>query len=149
MRQRLSRLADGVLDRARGKQIRNITHTDTITTVYEEGRPAVVRTSASTNDPDRTLTPTARKPKRRRVRKNYKELCVNVSPSFFIMKKRKKQRRRNRKTWQRGGAVPLLAMAIPALTAIGKAAALGAAGLAAGHAVKKLMDRKPKRRRTV
>ena len=65
------------------------------------------------------------------------------------MKKRKTQSRRKRKTWKRGGAVPLLAMAIPALTAIGKAAALSAASSAAGHAVKKLMDRKPKRRRKV
>lgn len=69
MCQWLSRLADDVLERARGTRIRNITHTDTITTVYEEERQAVVRTSASTNDPDRTLTPTARKPKRREVRK--------------------------------------------------------------------------------
>ena len=53
-----------------------ITHTDNITTVYEEGRPAVVRTSTSTNDPEGTPTPSGRKPKpkRRRVRNNYKTL---------------------------------------------------------------------------
>lgn len=52
-------------------------------------------------------------------------------------KQRRRQRKRHRKTRQWGGAIPLLAMAILALSAIGKAAALGAASSAAGHAVKK------------
>ena len=61
-------------------------------------------------------------------------------------KKQRRQRKRHRKTRQWGGVIPLLAMAIPALSAIGIAAALAAASSLAGRAVKKkLMDRKPKK----
>lgn len=52
-------------------------------------------------------------------------------------KQQRRQRKRHRKTRQWGGVIPLLAMAIPALSAIGKAAALAAASSLAGHAVRK------------
>lgn len=63
-------------------------------------------------------------------------------------KQRRRQRKRHRKTRQWGGAIPLLAMAILALSAIGKAAALGAASSAAGHAVKKTNGSQTKKKRS-
>ena len=46
LRQRLDLLNEDAQERARGRRIRNITHTNTVTTVYEEGgRPSVRRTS--------------------------------------------------------------------------------------------------------
>lgn len=49
------------------------------------------------------------------------------------------QRRPERR--QKGGIFPLLAAAIPALVAAGKAAALGAVGTAAGVGVKKALGK--------
>jgi len=42
---------------------------------------------------------------------------------------------------QKGGIFPLLALAIPALAAAGKAAALGGVGAAAGYGVKKGLEK--------
>ena len=46
-------LNEDAQQRARGRRIRNITHTNTVTTVYEEGggRPSVRRTSTRTSSP--------------------------------------------------------------------------------------------------
>ena len=61
------------------------------------------------------------------------------------MPKLKRQRRRRRgarkRREQHGGVFPLLALAIPALVAASKAAALGGVGAAAGYGVKKGLDR--------
>ena len=61
------------------------------------------------------------------------------------MPKLKRQRRRRRggrkRRGQHGGVFPLLALAIPALVAASKAAALGGVGAAAGYGVKKGLDR--------
>ena len=53
LRQRLNLLNEDAQQRARGRRIRNITHTNTVTTVYkEEGRrPSVRRTSTRTFSP--------------------------------------------------------------------------------------------------
>ena len=42
---------------------------------------------------------------------------------------------------QKGGIFPLLALALPALAAVGKAAALGGVGAAAGYGVKKGLEK--------
>ena len=54
-------------------------------------------------------------------------------------------RNRRRKLAQRGGLLSLLDMAIPALMAVGKAAALGGVAGAAGDAVKKALRKKTMR----
>ncbi|CAH3046211.1 unnamed protein product, partial [Porites evermanni] len=52
LRRRLDLLNEDAQERARGRRIRNITHTNTVTTVYEEGgRPSVRRTSTRTSGP--------------------------------------------------------------------------------------------------
>ncbi|CAH3151162.1 unnamed protein product, partial [Porites evermanni] len=52
LRRRLDLLNEDAQERARGRRIRNITHTNTVTTVYEEGgRPFVRRTSTRTSSP--------------------------------------------------------------------------------------------------
>ena len=53
LRRRLDLLNEDAQQRARGRRIRNITHTNTVTTVYEDGggRPSVRRTSTRTSDP--------------------------------------------------------------------------------------------------
>ena len=48
--------------------------------------------------------------------------------------------RRRRRRRQDGGIFPLLALAVPALIAASKAAALGGVGAAAGYGVKKGLD---------
>ena len=50
-----------------------------------------------------------------------------------------KTRARRRRRRQRGGLLPLAAL-VPALMAVGKAAALGAVGGAAGYGGKKAME---------
>ena len=52
-RRRLDLLNEDAQQRARGRRIRNITHTNTVTTVYEDGggRPSVRRTSTRTSSP--------------------------------------------------------------------------------------------------
>ena len=56
-----------------------------------------------------------------------------------------KRRRRTRK--QRGGIILLLALALPALAAVGKPAALGGISGAVGFGTKRLLERRKKRRR--
>ena len=53
LRRRLDLLNEDAQQRARGRRIRNITHTNTVTTVYEDGggRPSVRRTSTRTSSP--------------------------------------------------------------------------------------------------
>ena len=53
LRRRLDLLNEDAQQRARGRRIRNITHTNTVTTVYEEGggRPSGCRTSNRTSSP--------------------------------------------------------------------------------------------------
>ena len=53
LRRRLDLLNEDAQQRAQGRRIRNITHTNTVTTVYEDGggRPSVRRTSTRTSDP--------------------------------------------------------------------------------------------------
>ena len=53
LRRRMDLLNEDAQQRARGRRIRNITHTNTVTTVYEEwgGRPSVRRTSTRTSSP--------------------------------------------------------------------------------------------------
>lgn len=49
--------------------------------------------------------------------------------------------------FQKGGIVPLLALALPALAAAGKAAALGSLGGATSYGVKKGLEAATRRRR--
>ena len=53
LRRRLDLLNEDAQQRARGRRIRNITHTNTVTTDYEDGggRPSVRRTSTRTSSP--------------------------------------------------------------------------------------------------
>ncbi|CAH3175963.1 unnamed protein product, partial [Porites lobata] len=51
LRRRLDLLNEDAQERARGRRIRNITHTNTVTTVYEEGSSSVRRTSTRTSSP--------------------------------------------------------------------------------------------------
>ena len=53
--------------------------------------------------------------------------------------------RRTRK--QRGGIIPLLALALPALAAMGKAADLGGISCAVGFGTKRLLEHQKKKRR--
>ena len=59
LRRRLDLLNEDAQQRARGRRIRNITHTNTVTTVYEEGgeRPSVRRTSTRTSSPSPPPSP--------------------------------------------------------------------------------------------
>jgi len=61
--------------------------------------------------------------------------------------RRCKKKRCKKRRGQRGGLFPLLALAIPAAIAAGKAAALGAVGTGAGMAVKAIADRARRRKR--
>ena len=54
-------------------------------------------------------------------------------------KTRARRKRGGRRRRQRGGLLPLAAL-VPALMAVGKAAALGAVGNAAGYGGKKAME---------
>ena len=62
LRRRLDLLNEDAQQRARGRRIRNITHTNTVTTVYEEGgrRLSVRRTSTRTSSPSPSSTPPRR-----------------------------------------------------------------------------------------
>ena len=62
LRRRLDLLNEDAQQRARGRSIRNITHTNTVNTVYEEGggRPSVRRTSTRTSSPSPPSTPPRR-----------------------------------------------------------------------------------------
>ena len=62
LRRRLDLLNEDAQQRARDRRIRNITHTNTVTTVYEEGggRPSVRRTSTRTSSPSPPSTPPRR-----------------------------------------------------------------------------------------
>ena len=62
LRRRLDLLNEDAQQRARGRRIRNIAHTNTLTTVYEEGggRPSVRRTSTRTSSPSPPSTPPRR-----------------------------------------------------------------------------------------
>ena len=59
LRRRLDLLNEDAQQRARGRRIRNITHTNTVTTVYEEGggRPSVCRTSTRMSSPSPPPSP--------------------------------------------------------------------------------------------
>jgi len=72
-----------------------------------------------------------------------------------MVRRKQRQARRKRRTpyfrkrqqttgigvGQKGGIFPLLALALPALAAVGKAAALGGVGAAAGYGVKKGLEK--------
>ena len=62
LRRRLDLLNEDAQQRARGRRIRNITHTNTVTTVYEEGggRPSVRCTSTRTSSPSPPPSPPRR-----------------------------------------------------------------------------------------
>ena len=66
LRRRLDLLNQDAQQRARGRRIRSIRHTNTVTTVYEEGggRPSVRRTSTRTS----SLSPPPSPPRRGRGR---------------------------------------------------------------------------------
>ena len=72
---------------------------------------------------------------------------MTMRPRVRKQRKRKSPlTRRSRKrggigVGQNGGIFPLLALALPALAAVGKAAALGGVGAAAGYGVKKGLER--------
>jgi len=59
LRRQLDLLNEDAQQRARGRRIRNITHTNTVTTVYEDrgGRPSVCRTSTRTSSPSPPPSP--------------------------------------------------------------------------------------------
>ena len=61
-RRRLDLLNEDAQQRARGRRIGNITHTNTVTMVYEEGggRPSVRRTSTRTSSPSPPPSPPRR-----------------------------------------------------------------------------------------
>lgn len=61
--------------------------------------------------------------------------------------RRCKRKRCKTRNGQRGGLFPLLALALPAAIAAGKAAALGAVGTGAGMAVKAIADKAKRKRR--
>ena len=63
LRRRLDLLNEDAQQRARGRRIRNITHTNTVTTVYEEGggRPSVRHTSTRTSSPSPPSSPPPRR----------------------------------------------------------------------------------------
>ena len=62
LRRRLDFLNEDAQQRSRGRRIRNITHTNTVTTVYEEGggRPSVRCTSTRTSSPSPPPSPPRR-----------------------------------------------------------------------------------------
>jgi len=62
LRRQLDLLNEDAQQRARGRRIRNITHTNTVTTVYEDrgGRPSVRRTSTRTSSPSPPPSPPRR-----------------------------------------------------------------------------------------
>ena len=62
LRRRLDLLNEDAQQRARGRRIRNITHTNKVTTVYEDGggRPSVRRTSTRTSSPSPPRPPRTR-----------------------------------------------------------------------------------------
>ena len=62
-------------------------------------------------------------------------------------KRRRRRVSRRSKRVQKGGILPLLALAIPALTAAWKAAAAGAISAGVGYGTKKVIDRIAKKRR--
>ena len=62
-------------------------------------------------------------------------------------KRRRRRVSRRSKRVQKGGILPLLALAIPALAAAGKAAAAGAISAGVGYGTKKAIDRIAKKRR--
>ena len=63
LRRRLDLLNEDAQQRARGRRIRNITHTNTVTTVYQEGggRPSVRRTSTRKSSPSPPPSPPPRR----------------------------------------------------------------------------------------
>ena len=62
LRRRLDLMNEDAQQRARGRRIGNITHTNTVTTVYEEGggRPSMRRTSTRTSSPSPPPSPPRR-----------------------------------------------------------------------------------------
>ena len=60
----------------------------------------------------------------------------------MIVNKTRVTRKRRRTKHQKGGIFPLLALALPALTAVGKAAALGGVSAAAGDGIKKALNKR-------
>ena len=62
LQRQLDLLNEDAQQRARGRRIRNITHTNTVTTVYEDrgGRPSVRRTSTRTSSPSPPPSPPRR-----------------------------------------------------------------------------------------
>lgn len=56
-------------------------------------------------------------------------------------RKRRVTRKRGKTKRQDGGVFPLLALALPAIVAASKAAALGGVGAAAGYGVKKGLEK--------
>ena len=58
-----------------------------------------------------------------------------------VTKMKRTKRSRSRRVRQDRGIFPLLALAIPALAAAGKAAALGGVGAAAGYGIKKGLEK--------
>ena len=62
LRRQLDLLKEDAQQRARGRRIRNITHTNTVTTVYEDrgGRPSVRLTSTRTSSPSPPPSPPRR-----------------------------------------------------------------------------------------
>ena len=106
LRRRLDLLSEDAQQRARGRRIRNITHTNTVTTVYEDGggRPSGRRTSTRAS----SLSPPPSPPRRGRGRGRGRAQC----PSTLCGKcrsatapKRKRQRRRRR---MKGGNAPIV-----------------------------------------
>ena len=130
LRCQMDLLAQDARQRTHGRQIRNITHSNTVTTVYEDRR--------------RLGSVTHKKGER----------CISKDP-FFIMPKIQRQRclararqGRGKRRRQDGGILPSLALAIPGLIAAGKAVALGGVGAAAAeYGVKKGLEAATRRRR--
>ena len=82
--------------------------------------------------------------KDKRYKRRGAALTTGHYAPFVVMVRRRRKRviRRPgvRKRRQRGGILPLFALAIPGLISAGKAAALGGVGAAAGYGVKKGLE---------
>ena len=128
LRCQMDLLAQDARQRSHGRQIRNITHCNTVTTVYEDRR----RLGSITHKKAKGVSPRCIMPKIQRQR------C--------LARARQGGGKRRR---QDGGILPSLALAIPGLIAAGNAATLGGVGAAAAaeYGVKKGLEAATRRRR--
>ena len=116
LRRRLDLLNEDAQQRSRGRRIRNITHTNTVTTVYEEGgRPSVRRTSTRTSSPSPPPSPPVEAAPaavavavQDALEAGYKNPDATHGEAHTSMAPRRKRKRQRRRKRQKGGAVPIV-----------------------------------------